>query len=58
MTILMMIFWIPSSDAYDYKPVSSSEGGLAKAAKIFIAVSVIAAGGAWYFVYGRWMKSS
>ncbi|WP_135078133.1 SPOR domain-containing protein [Terasakiella sp. SH-1] len=42
----------PSSDAYDYKPVSSDEGGKGKAVKLFLAVTVIAglAGGAWYFV--------
>jgi len=42
----------PSSDAYDYKPVSSNEGGGAKAVKLLVAATVIAglAGGAWYFV--------
>ncbi len=44
----------PSSEAYEYKPVSSSESGQGKAAKMFIAVTAIAAiaGGAWYFVGG------
>ncbi|WP_417840332.1 SPOR domain-containing protein [Terasakiella sp.] len=42
----------PSSDAYDYKPVSSNEGGGGKAVKLLVAATVIAglAGGAWYFV--------
>ncbi len=42
----------PSSDAYDYKPVSSHEGSGGKAAKLFVAVTLIAAvaGAAWYFV--------
>lgn len=42
----------PSSDAYDYKPIASDEGGSSKAVKLFAAVTVLAglAGGAWYFV--------
>jgi len=42
----------PSSDAYDYKPIASDEGGSGKAVKLFVAVTVLAglAGGAWYFV--------
>lgn len=42
----------PSSDAYDYRPIASDEGGSGKAVKLFIAVTVLAglAGGAWYFV--------
>jgi len=44
----------PSSDAYDYKPIASDEGGSGKAVKLFVAVTVLAglAGGAWYFVGG------
>lgn len=44
----------PSSDAYDYKPVSSDEGGGIRSVKLFIAATVIVglAGGAWYFVGG------
>ncbi|SCA54932.1 hypothetical protein MTBPR1_10179 [Candidatus Terasakiella magnetica] len=49
----------PSSDAYDYKPVESDEGGKGKAVKLFLAVTVIAglAGGAWYFVGGTQQSS-
>ncbi|MDV7338767.1 SPOR domain-containing protein [Terasakiella sp. A23] len=44
----------PSEDAFDYKPVSSDEGGGGKAIKLFLAVTVVAGlgGGAWYFVGG------
>lgn len=42
----------PSEDAFDYKPVTSDEGGGGKAVKLLVAVTVVAglAGGAWYFV--------
>lgn len=42
----------PSSEAYDYKPVSSDDSGGGKAIKILLAVTVIAGlgGAAWYFV--------
>lgn len=41
-----------SSDAYDYKPISSDESGGGKALKLFLSITVIAgiAAAAWYYV--------